>query len=192
MVVDWCCFWQAQIQSHLVTYEVVASLLSMPFVWSVTMCFYTITTKYNGPLNTFSCHSHNVRHELVFWRGTDWKPKLDGLFFLLWVWRLFTSVEYADLLPIWSDYSISILYAFSVRSECAENNPTLQLYVQIDFTHWDMHHRFAIIDRIQAAYSAASPFCYLSMAMLSSSWGRISRNVDSIYHKLWKPVILVV
>lgn len=179
-----CCCWQARIQSHLVTYEVVASLLSMPFVWSVTMCFYTITTKCIGPLNTFYCRSRNVRHELLFWRATAGKPKFDGLFFLLWDWRLFTPVEYADLHPIWSDYSISILYAVCVRRECAKNNPTLQLYAQIDFAHLDMHRRFAIIERIQTAYSAASPFCYLSIAMLSSSWGRISLNVNSICPKL--------
>ena len=142
-----CCCWQAWIQSHLVTYEVVASLLSMPFVWSMTMCFYTITKKYNGSLNTFHCPSHNVRHELVFWRATVGRPKFDGLFFILWDWRLFTPVEYADLHPIWSDYSISILYAVCVRRECAKNNSTLQLYVQIDFAHLDMHHRFAIIER---------------------------------------------
>ena len=156
----------------------------MRFVWSVTMCFYTITAKYNEPLNTFYCHTFGVRHEMVFWRATGKEAKFDGLFFLLWDWQVFTSVEYADLLPIWSDYSISILYAICVWRECAKNNPTLQLYVQIDFAHLDMYHRFAIIDRIQTAYSAALPFCYLWMAILSSSWGRISHNVDSICPKL--------
>ena len=132
------------------------------------------------------------RDELVFWRATADKPKFDGPFFHLWDWRLFTSVEYADLLPIWSDYSMSILYAVCVRRECAKNNPSLQLYVQIDFAQVDMHQRFAIIERIQTAYSVALPFFYLLMTMLSSSWGRISRNVDSICPKLSKPVILVV
>ena len=156
----------------------------MPFVWSVTMCCYTIATKYNEPLNTFSCHTLCVRHEMVFWRATGKEAKFARLFFLLWDWRLFTSVEYADLLPIWSDCSISILYAICVWREGAMNSSTLQLYVQIDFAHFDMYHSFAIIDRIQTAYSAVLPFCYLSMTMLSSSWGRISRNVDSICPKL--------
>ena len=162
----------------------------MPFVWWVIMCFCTISNKYNGQLNTFSCHTFCVRHEMVFWRATGEEAKLDGLFFLLWDWRLFTTVDYADLLPIWSDCSISILYAFCIWRECVKNNPTLQLEVQIDFAHLDMHHRFAIIDRIKTAYSVALPFCYLSMTMLNSSWGRISRNVDYTCPKLQNPVTL--
>ncbi len=93
------------------TTKVATSLLSMQCVGAMVICLYTITTKCNGPLNTFYCRSHNVRHELVFWRAIAGKPKFDGLFFLLWDWRLFTPVEYADLLSIWSDYSISILCA---------------------------------------------------------------------------------
>jgi len=74
----------------------IAPLLSMPLIWSVTMCFYTITIKFNGPLNTFYCRSHNVRHELVFWRTVAGKPKFNGLFFLLW-----DGLH----MPVWSQFS---------------------------------------------------------------------------------------
>ena len=95
---DWFCTCR-----HAIAYEVVASLLSMFFVWSVTMSFYTIATKYNGPLYTFYCNRSCVRHEMVFWWATSDEPKFDGLFFFSWHWRLFTWVEYADLFLIWSD-----------------------------------------------------------------------------------------
>jgi len=45
--------------------KVATSLVSMQCVWAMVVCFYTITTKCNGALNTFDCHINSVRYEMV-------------------------------------------------------------------------------------------------------------------------------
>jgi len=45
--------------------KVATSLISMQCVWAMVVCFYTITTKCNGALNTFDCHINSVRCEMV-------------------------------------------------------------------------------------------------------------------------------
>ena len=45
--------------------KVATSLLSIQCVWALTICFYTIITKCNGPLNTIYCHTNSVGYEMV-------------------------------------------------------------------------------------------------------------------------------
>ncbi len=45
--------------------NVATSLISMQCEWAMVVCFYTITTKCNGPLNTRYCHINSVRCEMV-------------------------------------------------------------------------------------------------------------------------------
>ena len=45
--------------------KVATWLISMQCVWAMVVCFYTITTKCNGALNTFDCHINSVRCEMV-------------------------------------------------------------------------------------------------------------------------------
>lgn len=55
----------------------VASLLSMNFVWAVSIYFYTIVMMYNGPLNAAPCHVGSIRHRMATNCGAPCKPKLD-------------------------------------------------------------------------------------------------------------------
>ena len=45
--------------------KVATSLVSMQCAWAMVVCFYTITTKCNGALNTFDCHINSFRYEMV-------------------------------------------------------------------------------------------------------------------------------
>ena len=56
---------------------VVASLLSMQFVWAVLIYFYTIIMTNNGLLNASPCHVDSSRHRMATNCGAPSKPILD-------------------------------------------------------------------------------------------------------------------